>query len=1057
MKKWLGWLILLMMLVSFTAVADITLPRDTSVIEEEAFMGDTSLTSLVLPSGTLQIDDRAFKDCTGLTEIYIPSSVNSIGENAFENDEKLVIRCYLPSYAHQYAAAQGIPYTVLGNYWITEAVKDNTSIKATVTTESACFLSVEILSQDKSEVLTSKKVQIDEAFTDKEISVDFEELPEYFALRAVICDEFGAAISDPLESIRYTQAYVEFARKMPEDFESRSVLDFGVNGFGVLKDELKQVTGIIQDNHVIVSPGTPIEAGDALFLSNENVYLKAKTVSVNEDGSYTVTEDPDATLLDFYKYLRVDNSEGYTSRSPFSIARSAGRRDAEPFFEVDTEGGVTTTATGSICPVLVTNLDTAVFGPDYLNVELFIELFGEVKYEISGEATLNKDFGIVDHTFPIGAGWGINVQVKVPVELKAAASAGFTTTFSGRLGFKYDNETKSFSKIQTSDLKATIHANGEVGAKVGPELDVGLSWLGLTGSIGAWIGGDLTAETSREVNLLREAEEKHACDLCFDVELNKFVELNAELSWKHLFGDRESLGKKSWPLSPYPVFDGYLSMINSPDSVHHGHIVLDKGECPNKEYLVKIRTLDAEGEERTGETVTIRNANGTAVAEKTSPLSVYLPAGEYTASSTYLDGTATEEFEIKDGSVSVDLVMKEKDVLVYGYVYDDTDNTPLSGASVKCGAESATTDSEGRFELEMASGDYYTFVFSHDGYETYTAQSVYIESYDGSFGFGSIYLCPFIQVTGVVMDSETDEVLSGVAVRCGDAYTTTGSDGTFSFAYDYTASTASFRLDGYNEATCSLTYYSEGETLTVYMTKGNERMLCGTIRDAGSLQPISGVAVSVGESSTVSDSSGYYELMIPMDEATVSYAHSDYIGIVRSIAEDDSVMDIEMTKILSGDEYRAILTWGATPYDLDSHLFGPDYHVYYASSYGTNAYLDRDDTDSYGPETITFTISPDETYEYYLHDYTNRDYPESTDMAGSGAVITLYKGDTVLARRSVPSGAGTAWHVFTLKNGELTFYNTIYHEHLESRSGRSIRLYSGEEKTPVKNYRFSDR
>jgi len=30
---------------------------------------------------------------------------------------------------------------------------------------------------------------------------------------------------------------------MPEDFESRSVLDFGVNGFGVLKDELKQVTG----------------------------------------------------------------------------------------------------------------------------------------------------------------------------------------------------------------------------------------------------------------------------------------------------------------------------------------------------------------------------------------------------------------------------------------------------------------------------------------------------------------------------------------------------------------------------------------------------------------------------------------------------------------------------------------------------------------------------------------------------------------------------------------------------------------------------------------------
>ena len=49
---------------------------------------------------------------------------------------------------------------------------------------------------------------------------------------------------------------------------------------------------------------------------------------------------------------------------------------------------------------------------------------------------------------------------------------------------------------------------------------------------------------------------------------------------------------------------------------------------------------------------------------------------------------------------------------------------------------------------------------------------------------------------------------------------------------------------------------------------------------------------------------------------------------------------------------RVVLTWGKTPDDLDSHM------IFLATTLlenktGTDAELDVDDTDSYGPETIT--------------------------------------------------------------------------------------------------------
>ena len=76
-------LLLALLLVALTALADVKLPPDLAVIDDEAFLNDASLTgTLRIPDGVTVIGARAFEG-TGLTGLVIPDSVASIGSRAF--------------------------------------------------------------------------------------------------------------------------------------------------------------------------------------------------------------------------------------------------------------------------------------------------------------------------------------------------------------------------------------------------------------------------------------------------------------------------------------------------------------------------------------------------------------------------------------------------------------------------------------------------------------------------------------------------------------------------------------------------------------------------------------------------------------------------------------------------------------------------------------------------------------------------------------------------------------------------------------------------------------
>jgi len=94
------------------AFASVTIPENTTVIPEEAFCGDRSLTGVDLREGLLRIENRAFAN-TSLTSVLLPASLEYFAEDAFEGcPENLEIRVYNNSAAQTLCESYGMAFTV---------------------------------------------------------------------------------------------------------------------------------------------------------------------------------------------------------------------------------------------------------------------------------------------------------------------------------------------------------------------------------------------------------------------------------------------------------------------------------------------------------------------------------------------------------------------------------------------------------------------------------------------------------------------------------------------------------------------------------------------------------------------------------------------------------------------------------------------------------------------------------------------------------------------------------------------------------------------------------
>ena len=111
MRKICVCLVLCLLLGGLSARADFVLPQMLTVIEDEAFRGDTSLGDVTMLDGVTSIGAYACADCEKLNAVTIPASVTYIGPNAFDGcGDALLIRTEAGSFAAAYAQMSSFDY-----------------------------------------------------------------------------------------------------------------------------------------------------------------------------------------------------------------------------------------------------------------------------------------------------------------------------------------------------------------------------------------------------------------------------------------------------------------------------------------------------------------------------------------------------------------------------------------------------------------------------------------------------------------------------------------------------------------------------------------------------------------------------------------------------------------------------------------------------------------------------------------------------------------------------------------------------------------------------------
>ena len=128
------------------------------------------------------------------------------------------------------------------------------------------------------------------------------------------------------------------------------------------------------------------------------------------------------------------------------------------------------------------------------------------------------------------------------------------------------------------------------------------------------------------------------------------------------------------------------------------------------------------------------------------------------------------------------------------------------------------------------------------------------------------------------------------------------------------------------------------------------------------------------------------------------------------------------------DGMRIVLSWGAKPSDLDAHLAYGNNHVYFSNKTGDNANLDVDDTNSYGPETITIDQKNfGQNYVFSIHDYSDQTNPNTYDLSNSQAKVFVYIGQSLVRTYYItPNKIGNLWTVFKINtNGEMEDINSM--------------------------------
>ncbi|MBP3693796.1 MAG: hypothetical protein J6J31_05115, partial [Thermoguttaceae bacterium] len=199
--------------------------------------------------------------------------------------------------------------------------------------------------------------------------------------------------------------------------------------------------------------------------------------------------------------------------------------------------------------------------------------------------------------------------------------------------------------------------------------------------------------------------------------------------------------------------------------------------------------------------------------------------------------------------------------------------------------------------------------------------------------------------------------------------------------------------------------------------------LAGEICDATTGKPIPGATLRIpGTKFTVeSGPDGGFELLGFPDGLQSFEASADgFISYRFDSASRELPVRILLSPGLADGQIRVVLSWERKPEDLDAHLEGPlpndgSFHISYGNRGNVDSEfvnLDIDDSDGFGPETITVLGVVPGTYRYYVHNYSQQSELQTDTLARSDASVRVYYGNQVIGTfRPDMEKLGNLWNV----------------------------------------------
>jgi hypothetical protein len=227
--------------------------------------------------------------------------------------------------------------------------------------------------------------------------------------------------------------------------------------------------------------------------------------------------------------------------------------------------------------------------------------------------------------------------------------------------------------------------------------------------------------------------------------------------------------------------------------------------------------------------------------------------------------------------------------------------------------------------------------------------------------------------------------------------------------------------------------------------------IAGTVVDARTAAAIAGASVSVFGadgvelSSVTTGPNGQFVLdEVPVGAASVVVSATGYSSAEREVevlADQTVTVQVALSGTQLAGVMSIVLQWGAEPRDLDSYLWLPSggnpiaYFNAGSCSAAPFACLDRDDTDGFGPETITISQLGSGTFTYAVNIFGG-----TGTFASSPATVTVFIGNQQVATFTAPAGNGVWWTVFNIVNGAVVPVGTVGDAPvLPQQSGGSLR------------------